>query len=47
MDLLNWTITPAGPVLSHRGTGSGFAYDQVTTVGASTHAAIGMVSLLK
>jgi hypothetical protein len=28
-DLINWTVTPAGPVLSHRGTGSGFAYDQV------------------
>lgn len=28
-DLINWTVTPATPVLSHRGTGDGFAYDQV------------------
>ena len=28
-DLINWTVTPATPVLSHRGTGTGFAYDQV------------------
>eukprot|EP00039_Didymoeca_costata_P023702 m.7962 g.7962 ORF g.7962 m.7962 type:complete len:80 (+) comp3808_c0_seq1:367-606(+) len=27
-NLLNWTVTPAGPVLSHQGTGS-FAFDQV------------------
>ena len=27
-DLLNWTVTPVGPVLSHQGGGS-FAYDQV------------------
>jgi hypothetical protein len=28
-DLLNWTVTPNKPVISHRGTGAGFAYDQV------------------
>ena len=28
-DLMNWTVSPSTPVLSHRGTGAGFAYDQV------------------
>ena len=28
-NLILWNVTPARPVLSHRGTGSGFAFDQV------------------
>jgi len=28
-DLINWSVTPNTPVLSHRGTGAGFAFDQV------------------
>ena len=28
-DLITWTVLPSTPVISHRGTGAGFAYDQV------------------
>ena len=43
-NLINWTVTPSKPVISHRGTGSGFAYDQVAdpsplTVGKTAYIA--------
>ena len=28
-DLVTWSVSPGTPVISHRGTGAGFAYDQV------------------
>jgi len=42
-DLVNWTVVPSGPVLSHQGTGS-FAFDQVAdpsplTVGRTAYMA--------
>ena len=46
-DLIDWTVTPEMPVLSHRGTGAGFAFDQVAdpsplTVGNMAYIAYGM-----